>query len=54
MALGFSFKELPALHCVLALSSLVIGQCALNDVMTFGILSGKTLLIPDKGICPAR
>jgi hypothetical protein len=54
MALGFSFKELPALHGVLALSSSSIGQCALHSVMTLGILLGKTLLIPDKGIYPAR
>jgi hypothetical protein len=34
MTLGFSFKEQPALHSVLALSSSSIGQCALHGVMT--------------------
>jgi hypothetical protein len=41
MALGFRFEELPALHGLLALSSLIIGQCALHGVMTLGIRSGK-------------
>jgi len=54
MALGFRFEELPALHGLLALSSLIIGQCALHGVMTLGIRLGKTLPIPFNGYFPVR
>jgi hypothetical protein len=41
MALGFRFKEQPALHSVLAFSSLIVDQRALHSALILGILLGK-------------
>ena len=54
MTLGFRFEEQPALHSVLALSSLIVDQRALHSVVAFVYASDKPLLIPEKGFSPRK
>ena len=54
LALGFRFKEQPALHSVSALRSLVIGRRALHSALTFVYALGKPLPIPAESFRPAR
>ena len=54
LALGFRFKEQPALHSVSALRSLVVGQRALHSALTFVYALGKPLPIPAESFRSAR